>query len=233
MRLGAPLWPRSATVLEHGAAEVVSIAGRKARRARLGQVPSDRLGVLHHQLHLRRAIVFIRIKPERHPRAFAQGVRMAEPDGVEAHAVLFQQQFQMALFQDALADDAEFVAEDGRGEALAPYLAIHQLDEGRRVVGVFQRAVRFHHPFQLLGVSVPFGATKLVASYIRHNDKSNLNRDAQQWALGAYYALSKRSDLYTGYGHISNKNGATFVVGNATDNGTGNSGFNLGMRHLF
>ena len=85
----------------------------------------------------------------------------------------------------------------------------------------------------LLGMSVPFGATKLVASYIRHNDKSNLNRDAQQWAIGAYYALSKRSDLYTGYGHISNKNGATFVVGNATDNGTGNSGFNLGMRHLF
>ena len=85
----------------------------------------------------------------------------------------------------------------------------------------------------LLGVSVPFGATKLVASYIRHNDKSNLNRDAQQWAIGAFYALSKRSDLYTGYGHISNKNGATFVVGNATDNGTGNSGFNLGMRHTF
>lgn len=85
----------------------------------------------------------------------------------------------------------------------------------------------------LLGVSVPFGPTKVVASYIRHNDKSNLNRDAQQWAIGAYYALSKRSDLYTGYGHISNKNGAAFVVGNATDNGTGNSGFNLGMRHLF
>ena len=85
----------------------------------------------------------------------------------------------------------------------------------------------------LVGFSAPFGATKLVASYIRHNDKSNLNRDAQQWAIGAFYALSKRSDLYTGYGHISNKNGATFVVGNATDNGTGNSGFNLGMRHTF
>ena len=85
----------------------------------------------------------------------------------------------------------------------------------------------------LLGVSVPFGATKLVASYIRHNDKSNLNRDAQQWAIGAFYALSKRSDLYTGYGHISNKNGATYKVGNATDDGTGNSGFNLGMRHTF
>ena len=85
----------------------------------------------------------------------------------------------------------------------------------------------------LLGMSVPFGATKLVASYIRHNDKSIANRDAQQWAIGAFYALSKRSDLYTGYGHISNKNGATYKVGNATDDGTGNSGFNLGMRHTF
>lgn len=85
----------------------------------------------------------------------------------------------------------------------------------------------------LLGLTAPFGATKLVASYIRHNDKSNLNRDASQWAIGAFYALSKRTDLYTGYGHISNKNGATFVVGNATDDGTGNSGFNLGMRHTF
>ncbi|MCL6485327.1 porin [Janthinobacterium lividum] len=85
----------------------------------------------------------------------------------------------------------------------------------------------------LVGFSAPFGATKLVASYIRHNDKSKANRDAQQWAIGAFYALSKRSDLYTGYGHISNKNGATFVVGNATDDGTGTSGFNLGMRHTF
>ena len=85
----------------------------------------------------------------------------------------------------------------------------------------------------LVGFSAPFGATKLVASYIRHNDKSNANRDAQQWAIGAFYALSKRSDLYTGYGHISNKNGATYKVGNATDDGTGNSGFNLGMRHTF
>lgn len=85
----------------------------------------------------------------------------------------------------------------------------------------------------LVGFSAPFGATKLVASYIRHNDKSIANRDAQQWAIGAFYALSKRSDLYTGYGHISNKNGATYKVGNATDDGTGNSGFNLGMRHTF
>lgn len=85
----------------------------------------------------------------------------------------------------------------------------------------------------LVGFSAPFGATKLVASYIRHNDKSIANRDAQQWAIGAFYALSKRSDLYTGYGHISNKNGAPYKVGNATDDGTGTSGFNLGMRHTF
>jgi predicted porin len=40
----------------------------------------------------------------------------------------------------------------------------------------------------LVGFSAPFGATKLVASYIRHNDKSSLNRDAQQWAIGAFYS---------------------------------------------
>ena len=54
--------------------------------------------MLYHELYFRRAIVFIRIEPEGDPCAFAQGVRVAEPDGVESHAVLFQQQFQMALF---------------------------------------------------------------------------------------------------------------------------------------
>ena len=91
---GSDLWLRSATVLEHGEHR----RPQSATRSRLGQVPSDRFGVLHHELHFGRAIVFIRIEPEGDPAAFAQGIGMAEPDGVEAHAVLFQQQFQMALF---------------------------------------------------------------------------------------------------------------------------------------
>lgn len=85
----------------------------------------------------------------------------------------------------------------------------------------------------LLGVTVPFGMTRVLASYIHHNDKSAANNDANQWALGLLYGLSKRTDLYTAYGKIDNKNLATYKVGNATDTGTGNSGFNLGMRHIF
>lgn len=85
----------------------------------------------------------------------------------------------------------------------------------------------------LVGVTVPFGANKIMASYIRKNDKSAANKDADQWALGYTYALSKRTDLYAAYARISNKNGATFIVGNGTETGSGDKAFNLGIRHSF
>ena len=37
----------------------------------------------------------------------------------------------------------------------------------------------------------------------------------------------------TAYAKINNKNGANFVVGNATDTGTGDKAFNLGVVHNF
>lgn len=85
----------------------------------------------------------------------------------------------------------------------------------------------------IIGAIMPFGATRFYASYIRHDDTSAAARDARQWALGATYALSKRSDVYAAYAHIDNRNGATFKVGNATTDGTGNTGVNLGIRHTF
>lgn len=85
----------------------------------------------------------------------------------------------------------------------------------------------------IAGVSVPFGASKVLASYIRHNDKTTANKDANQWAIGYIYSLSKRTDLYSSYAHIRNSNGASYKVGNATDKGTGDSAFNLGVRHSF
>ncbi|CAN7533341.1 porin [Pseudoduganella sp. LjRoot289] len=86
----------------------------------------------------------------------------------------------------------------------------------------------------LLGVTVPFGAaSKVFGSVIRRNDESKANKDATQWAVGYTYALSKRTDLYAAYARISNRNGATFKVGNATEDGTGNTGLNLGVRHTF
>ena len=59
------------------------------------------------------------------------------------------------------------------------------------------------------------------------------NRDAQQLAIGATYALSKRSKLYLAYAQIRNHHGAAYMVGNATEVGTGDRAFNLGLRHAF
>lgn len=85
----------------------------------------------------------------------------------------------------------------------------------------------------VVGVIVPLGAHKVYASYIRHDDQTAARRDANQWALGYSYALSRRTDLYAAYGHITNSNGATFKVGNATESGSGNAATNLGIRHIF
>jgi predicted porin len=73
----------------------------------------------------------------------------------------------------------------------------------------------------------------VLGSVVQHEDRSKANRDARQFGVAYMYALSKRTDLYTAYGHINNENGASFKVGNATDDGHTPTAFNLGMRHLF
>jgi len=85
-----------------------------------------------------------------------------------------------------------------------------------------------------VGVTVPFGVQHtFLASYIRKNDKTTLNQDADQFALGYRYALSKRTDLYAMYAHIKNKNGAPYTVGSSIEAGSGNSAWNMGIRHTF
>lgn len=85
----------------------------------------------------------------------------------------------------------------------------------------------------LLGVSVPSGANTFLASYIRKDDKTALNQDAQQLAVGLLHALSKRTSVYASYAHINNRRGAGYTVGNNTDIGTGNAAVNAGIRHTF
>lgn len=85
----------------------------------------------------------------------------------------------------------------------------------------------------LIGVTVPFGANTLIASFINKKDRTALNQGANQYAIGYTYGLSKRTDLYTSYAHIANKNGAGYTVGNSNESGSGNSAFNLGMRTIF
>ena len=86
----------------------------------------------------------------------------------------------------------------------------------------------------MLGVSAQMsGADRLFASVIRHHDTTSAQRNAVQAALGYSHALSRRTDIYTAYGHIRNSSTAAFHVGTAADTGSGTTGVNLGVRHVF
>lgn len=89
----------------------------------------------------------------------------------------------------------------------------------------------------LAGVTIPFGASTILASYIHKQDKSGLGQDASQWGIAYTYNLSKRTLLYTAYARINN-NAAPgrpgfYTVGNASSVGSGDKAFNLGIRHTF
>ena len=70
-------------------------------------------------------------------------------------------------------------------------------------------------------------------SVIVHRDDSGRDAHARQAAIGYEYSLSRRTDLYAAYGHIVNRGGAAYTVGDATNAGTGTTGINLGVRHVF
>jgi predicted porin len=85
----------------------------------------------------------------------------------------------------------------------------------------------------LLGISAPIGPGTLMASVMHKDDRTSFNQDANAWGVGYLYSLSKRTGLYAAYGHIDNRNGAGYTVANNTEAGTGNTGYNLGIRHTF
>lgn len=89
----------------------------------------------------------------------------------------------------------------------------------------------------LLGATMPVGAGKFLASAIRKDDRSGSGHDADQWGVAYIHALSKRTALYTAYGTIDNAveagQAGFYTVGNASDLGSGDSAFNLGLRHAF
>ncbi len=86
----------------------------------------------------------------------------------------------------------------------------------------------------LIGATVPVGPHKFLASYIKKTGRGATDGDdADQLAFGYIYTLSKRTNLYAAYGEINNDGGATYTVGNNSENGTGNKAFNLGVRHTF
>ena len=83
----------------------------------------------------------------------------------------------------------------------------------------------------VIGAAVPFGASTVMLSYTRKDDKSSANDDARQLALAYTYALSKRTNLYSSYTRINNEN--TLVSRTRTGDGSGDREFNVGIRHKF
>ncbi len=83
----------------------------------------------------------------------------------------------------------------------------------------------------MLGVSAPLGAGRILASWINRSDDLAANRDADQYAIGYTYDLSKRTNLYTSYARVSNDGAAQ--LGGASAAGRDPSIFNVGIRHRF
>jgi predicted porin len=87
----------------------------------------------------------------------------------------------------------------------------------------------------LLGVTVPVGGFDLRASYqAMEGEQSISNQEADMFALGAVYNLSKRTALYGTYSTISNTNTAfTVASGSPLTKGNDSSGYEFGIRHSF
>lgn len=89
----------------------------------------------------------------------------------------------------------------------------------------------------LLGLSAPLGRSgKLLASWVREDDKDAADRDADMWALGYVHALSKRTDLYGVYAHMVTHNNPALSLGNGQNAAIvagADRSVNIGVRHRF
>ena len=85
----------------------------------------------------------------------------------------------------------------------------------------------------LMGLAVPVGATTWLATFVRKNDRDLANRDADQFAFGATYSISRRTDFYAAYSHTQFRQGAAALGGITLDSTKGSSALNIGMRHAF
>ena len=82
----------------------------------------------------------------------------------------------------------------------------------------------------LIGLTAPVGTGTIVASYARKDNKLAANADADQWAIGYQYPLSKRTMLHTSYGRLSNDAASSLRVVTPGETATE---FTVGVRHTF
>jgi predicted porin len=95
------------------------------------------------------------------------------------------------------------------------------------------------------GLTVPFGASTLKASYViakGNQGTAARDYDAKQFTFGYQYDLSKRTAVFANYSSLNNggttATGSQFTIGNgpavaATYGGFTSSGYQVGLRHSF
>lgn len=114
------------------------------------------------------------------------------------------------------------------------------VNKGAVTNGVFSPA---DNTDMLLGARVPFGANTLAATYIRKNDKTALDADANQIQIYYAYSLSKRTVLYSIFTRIDNSANANYTTAHASAAPTAaqyalgarpaDREFSVGIRHSF
>jgi predicted porin len=112
-----------------------------------------------------------------------------------------------------------------------------------RLAGVFQEATYQDDTDTryTIGASMPFGQAVVLRASYTHTDGSGPgigNRDADSFALGGIYNLSRRTALYATYATIDNEGTANFTVGAISGRTMPRTeersqGFEFGVRHSF
>lgn len=96
----------------------------------------------------------------------------------------------------------------------------------------------------MIGATVPFGKWTGKATYVYSDGNKSAGGDAQQFAVGLDYNLSKRSTIYTAYSYINNDDkrmsgtgdagqGGSYAAGNGYGAGVWQQGFQVGLTHRF
>jgi predicted porin len=82
----------------------------------------------------------------------------------------------------------------------------------------------------LVGLAIPLrGSSTFLMSYGKKNDRDPADRDATQFAVGATYAVSRKTDFYAAWSRTQFRRGAGIPI----DPASGSSALNIGMRHAF
>lgn len=91
-----------------------------------------------------------------------------------------------------------------------------------------------------IGAHYRIGAGRIIASVAHQNDRTASDSDATLAAIGYDYNLSKRTDIYTVYAHIKNRNDGQYIPGAAGSPGgftktpgESTQAYQIGVRHRF